>query len=191
MANRIVAVTGGIGTGKSVVCRVVSSLGYRVFDCDSEAKRIMDGSGEIKREIARCISEDVVADDIIDRKRLAEIVFSDAEKLCVLNAIVHKHVIEEVKRWSSLHDGVVFVETAILYESGLDRIADEVWEVTAPKRKRILRACARDGVDERKIIARIERQEETVVEHRHPRTYEIVNDDVMPVLPQILSLLKL
>lgn len=191
MADRIVAVTGGIGTGKSVVCRVVSSLGYSVFDCDREAKRIMDGSGEIKGEIARCISEDAVVDDIIDRKRLAEIVFSDSEKLCVLNSIVHKHVLEEVERWSSLHSGVVFVETAILYESGLDKIADEVWEVTAPKRKRIVRACARDGVDECKIIARIKRQEETVVEHPHPHTYEIVNDDVMPVLPQVLSLLKL
>lgn len=151
----------------------------------------MDGSKSIKRGISEQISEDAVINGCIDRVKLAEIVFSDSEKLALLNSIVHRHVLNDVMIWSKLHAGPVFVETAILYESGLDKIVDEVWQVTAPKRRRIIRACARDGVDERKIIARIERQEETVVEKPHPLTYEIVNDEIIPVLPQVLSLLKL
>lgn len=190
MADKLIAVSGGIGCGKSVVCKVLTSLGYEVFDCDSEAKRIMDCSPAIKEEIAERISRDVIVEGKIDRSRLAEIVFSDAEKLGILNSIVHKHVISELLDWSSKRGGTVFVETAILYESGLDKVVDEVWEVVAPKRKRIIRASRRDGVDEKLVMARIERQEETVVECPHPVTHEIINDDVIPVLPQVLSLLK-
>ena len=77
----LIAVTGGIGSGKSVVCRVLRTLGYPVFDCDSEARAIMDSDRTIHGRLCSAISADVVRDGVIDRRMLASIVFADAAKL--------------------------------------------------------------------------------------------------------------
>lgn len=189
VTRRVIAITGGIGSGKSVVCRIVSSMGYPVYDCDYEAKRLMDSDNEIKKRIVAEICEEAVVDGVINRKLLAELVFSDKYLLAKLNAIVHGAVRYDFLEWCEKHNGTMFVESAILYESGFDKHVDEVWEVVAPKRVRILRACKRDNANERSVISRIERQEETVVAQPHQHTHEIVNDDVEPVLPQVLKLL--
>lgn len=190
---RTIAVTGGIGSGKSVVCRILSAMGYEVYDCDSEAKAIMDTDAGMKRRIAREIAAGAVGEDgRLDRKAIADVVFADARKLEVLNSIVHGAVRDDISRRARRAEcrgaQLFFVETAILYESGLDRMVDEVWEVTAPEEIRIRRAMRRDGSDYDRIKARVEAQE-AAPKGSHPRVFRIVNDGVEPVVPQISKLL--
>lgn len=133
--GKLIAICGGIGSGKSVVCRIVAAMGHEVYDCDSRAKEIMDCSAEIKNAIACRVHREAIAPDgSIDRRRLGEIVFSDAEALARLNSIVHAAVREDLALWAARRPGkLLFVETAILYQSGLDAMVDEVWDVEAPQ----------------------------------------------------------
>lgn len=189
--QHITAITGGIGAGKSVVSNMLRTLGYDVFDCDFEARRLMDSDHAIKQRISAEISpETVTPDGIINRSLLSKIVFNDKAMLEKLNLIVHSSVRDEIKRWSSQYrqKGRVFVETAILYESGLDRMVDDVWYVTAPEDIRIARVMARNNCSAKDVRARIESQK-FIPEQPHSVVYDIVNDNFEPVLPQVLSLL--
>ena len=201
---KLIAVAGGIGSGKSVICRMLRVMGYEVYDCDTMAKALMDRSGRMKQRIAGEIGEEAImmpADNawepaVIDRRRLSAIVFSDKEKLSRLNAIVHGEVIADVKRW---RDGkrvggknVVFVESAVLYTSGLHREVDALWYVSGKERTRIERAMARDNATREQIVARIASQEKELAAMRQSgdNIYEIDNNGERAVLPQVLGLLR-
>jgi len=188
--RRLVAVTGGIGSGKSVVCRILAASGYEVYDCDSRAKWLMDNSAEIKCGLCRAIHPEVVKGGCIDRQLLSSIVFSDKDKLQALNSIVHGAVLADIALWANAHAdaGVMFVETAILYQSGLDRMVDEVWEVTAPEQVRVERVMKRNGMSEADVRARI-RSQSFVPERRHSRAMRIFNDGRESLLLQIDALL--
>ncbi len=183
----LTAISGGIGCGKTVVSRIVSAMGFSVYDCDSHASRIMDTDSEIKRMIAEQVHPGCVsADGNIDRRLLGEIVFADYEALQVLNSIVHGAVRDDLRRWADRHrDEHLFVETAILYQSGIDRMVDDVWEVEAPLDLRIERVMTRNGVTREEVLARIGSQDSFAPEKRHEHTLIIVNDAVEPLLPQI------
>lgn len=187
--KRLIAISGGIGCGKSVVAAILRRLSYHVYDCDSRAKTLMDGDRGILRRLSAEIGADVVVDGVIDRHRLSEIVFSDPNKLATLNSIVHGAVKADLQRWVDAHDEpTLFVETAILYQSGIDRMVDEVWEVSAPLDVRIERVMSRNGLSASEVRARIASQSVSVaVPHR--RVFEITNDGLVPVLPQIETLL--
>ncbi len=202
-------VAGGIGCGKSVVCKMLASMGFAVYDCDSRAKAIMDESCDIIDGIASEICREAIVENggkrIIDRKRLAAEVFRDIDKLNKLNGLVHQAVKSDILRWRDdmgmcdYRHGVVFVETALLRQSGLDMMADEVWEVTAPLETRVQRAMRRDKSDRECVEARIRSQEMTsrerdVVDNGfEPQALAevrvIENDGLTPVLPQVISLL--
>lgn len=187
MKTRIIAITGGIGAGKSVVSRILTTLGFRVYDCDSRAKVLMDNSSEIKRSIAEEIAAEAVVDDEIRREVLASVVFSDAEKLRILNSIVHHHVRCDIAETAaSCGVPVLFIETAILYESGLDKMVEQVWEVTAPEDIRVERIINRNHCTAEQARARIESQRITVTDP-HPAVHTIINDNLTPLLPQILK----
>ena len=182
---RLIAITGGIGSGKSVVSRILRIIGYEVYDCDSEARRLMSASDTIRRDIAARISPQVIrADGTIDRQGLADIVFNDRDKLDTLNAIVHSHVREDIARRAAVCPTVMFVETAILYESGLDRMVDEVWDVYADAGTRIRRVMARNNITREQVEARIAAQNH-IPDTPHPHIIRIINDGVVPLLPQI------
>lgn len=188
----LTAVTGGIGAGKSVVSRALRLMGYEVFDCDSEAKLIMDSDDEIKRRLCSEISPNaVLPDSSIDRKHISSIVFSNPAKLEALNAIVHEAVRRRIIGWQSEPHKAdrLFVETAILYQSGLDAMVDDVWEVIAPDEIRIIRVMERNGCDRQNVIDRIKSQT-FVPERLHPNIHPIVNDNFTPLLPQLINLLK-
>lgn len=187
----IVAITGGIGAGKSVVSRILRAVGIEVYDCDAEAKRLMDCSPDIKRRLSDEIhSSTVRPDGSIDRGALASIVFADTEKLSLLNSIVHSSVRDDIARRAAASSGsLFFIETAILYQSGLDRMADRVWEVTAPENVRIERVMKRNGCSAEEVKRRISSQQ-FQPEKLHRSVAEIVNDDLSPVLPQVLTLLE-
>ncbi len=186
----LIAVSGGIGSGKSVVCRVLRALGFSVYDCDTRAKALMDGDDEIKRRIACEIHpEAVTGDNKIDRARLSRIVFSDGAKLDSLNRIVHAAVRSDLRAWTETKkERLLFVETAILYQSGIDSMVDAVWEVTAPERIRVNRVMQRNGLCEADVISRMRAQAyEPAVPHAH--VSRITNDNRQSVLLQIDSLL--
>ena len=187
---RLIAITGGIGAGKSVVSNVLRALGYKVYDSDSEAKRLMDTSEDIKNDLSTFIDKNVVDDNgTIDRKKLADIVFNDADKLLLLNKIVHAAVRDDIREFTHQSQQYpVFVETAILYQSEIDRMVDAVWDVTAPVDVRICRVMKRNSLTAEQVKARIESQQFTP-ENPHPNLTIIINDDKTAVLPQIERLI--
>ncbi|WP_305386166.1 dephospho-CoA kinase [uncultured Muribaculum sp.] len=189
-STRLIAITGGIGSGKSVISDILRAMGHKVYDCDTRAKALMDTDESIKNDLINLISIDAVSSDrTIDRKLLSEIVFNDPDALSRLNSIVHKAVRADLRRWrDTSSDKTVWVETAILYASRLDREVDEVWEVTAPTELRVQRVMKRNSMSREQVLARISSQSTTAAQ-LHPLTKTIVNDGVEPVLPQILSLL--
>lgn len=189
---RTIAITGGIGSGKSVVCRILATLGLKVYDCDSRAKILMDKDPEIHRRLSEEISPETVSGGIIDRPRLAEIVFSDAEKLSRLNAIVHHRVLEDIEQWKETNAGekVLFIETAILLESNLHHRVDAVWLVEATEDTRLRRACLRDNADRDAVRARMSRQRRVTASDLHIPLVSIDNEGDSPLLPRILSLLE-
>lgn len=188
----LTAITGGIGSGKSVVSRVLHAMGYQVYDCDSRAKMLMDADAAIKVRLADDIHPECLLEDgSINRSRLSEIVFRDSEALECLNRIVHEAVRNDLKRWCEANFGSrrLFVETAILYQSGLDAMVDDVWEVNAPLDLRIERVMARNSLTREQVISRISMQDSFVPSELHPRVYKIINDGDIPLLPRIESLL--
>lgn len=190
---KIIALAGGIGSGKSTVSRVLRSMGFEVYDCDSEAKRLMDTDIEILRRISVEISADAVTDGVINRRLLAEVVFNDETLLATLNSIVHSAVIDDIHRWVkelSKTSQLLFVETAILLESGLHNHVDEVWLIDAPVEIRIERACRRDAASRQQISARMSRQKLVTKQEVSPLPFHIIdNSGSIPVLPQIEKLL--
>ena len=189
-STRLIAITGGIGSGKSIISDILRAMGHKVYDCDTRAKALMDTDESIKNDLIDLFSIDAVRNDrTIDRKLLSEIVFNDPDALSRLNSIVHKAVRADLRRWrDTSSDKTVWVETAILYASRLDREVDEVWEVTAPTELRVQRVMKRNSMSREQVLARISSQSTTAAQ-LHPLTKAIVNDGVEPVLPQILSLL--
>ena len=184
-----IAICGGIGAGKSVVSRILRTMGYDVFDCDREARRLMDNSLDIKTHINRHIAPGCLLEDLsLDRQLIAKVVFSDAEALSALNALVHAAVKEELTRWrnDSRRTRPAFFETAIPVSAGIAGFADQVWEVTAPEPVRVCRVMQRSAMSEEQVMARIEAQRAEVV----PGARVIVNDGSSPLLPAILSLLS-
>lgn len=184
----IIAITGGIGAGKSVVSRILSVLGYPVYDCDSEAKMLMDADPQISRRIKAEISRDAISPDgTINRRVLSECVFSNPDKLRILNSIVHGAVRSHFLSWVTRQKSeLIFVETAILYESEFDKLVNGVWEVTAPDETRIQRVIKRNGLTREDVEKRISSQGNKT----NPYHKIILNDGITPLLPQVLQLLE-
>lgn len=188
---RLIAIAGGIGSGKSVVSRILRAMGKKVYDCDTEARRLMDSDENIKCRIEECIAPEVIlADRSIDRRRLAAIVFADKKMLDTLNGIVHSAVRDDISRWKAANEkyGTLWVESAIIYESGIDAMVDEVWDVTAPVELRIKRVMSRNSMSREEVMRRIDAQSAVNYEP-HPRIRTLVNDEVTPLLPQIQQLI--
>lgn len=187
---KLIAITGGIGSGKSVVSQILRKLGYKVYDSDTEARRLMDDSVAIKKEISNKINPSVINEDgSINRKALSNIVFNDSQKLGTLNHIVHSAVRNDLQLYvKRCNNTIVFVETAILYQSEIDRMVDEVWDITAPDDIRINRVINRNSLTAEEVKKRIKSQEFTP-EKLHEQTKVIINDDKTAILPQIENLL--
>lgn len=186
-------VTGGIGSGKSVVCRLLQMLGAPVYDSDSRAKWLMTNSLALREKLQQRFGEDIYEGGVLQRRVLAERVFSDAEALAALNAIVHPAVAEDFCVWSAEHEAegadVVVLESAILLSSGFDRFVDRCVAVVAPDELRVARAVARDGASSEQVKARIAAQmsQEEVADRCD---FVIVNDEQSMLWPQVLNLVS-
>lgn len=187
---RLIGLTGGIGTGKSTVARILRLRGYEVYDCDLEAKRLMDESPEVRRSLRDRWGEEIYSTDgELNRRKVAEYVFADSREKAWLDSLVHGLVRDDVKRWVDTHTDyrhdTVFVESAILFTSGLADICQEVWEVTAPLDIRVERVMKRSGLTREQALARIDAQREEQKICQSSQTLQIANDGATPLLDAI------
>ena len=189
--KKLTAITGGIGSGKSVVASVLRNMGYQVYDCDLQAKRLMNSSPIIRRQLTTHFGEDIYSDDgTINKPLLSSIIFNNPDALATVNGTVHPAVKNDIIKWhKSSPSPCDFVETAILAEAGMQNMVDEVWNVTAPVETRIARVISRNSTTRDKVLERINSQSTSLSEVSVP-VKTIVNDGATAILPQIIALLK-
>lgn len=171
-----IGITGGIGSGKSTVCRLLEQTGAAVYDSDSRAKRLMCDDAELRRQLVAEFGERTFCGDRLDRAYLASVVFADAGRLHRLDEIVHPAVREDFRRWCSEQSGCSYVilESAILFDAGFDTEVDITLAVVAPAGLRIERCCKRDGMTREEAERRISSQMSDD-ELRSKADYTIVN----------------
>lgn len=152
-----VGITGGIGSGKSTVCRLFARLGVAVYDSDSAAKRLM--ATELREAVSARFGPATYRDGELDRARLAGIVFRDAQALSDLNALVHPAVLRDFRAWADRQEGdYVVLESALLFEAGLEGAVDKTVAVLAPAELRAERAARRDQCDPEAVRRRMAAQ---------------------------------
>ena len=151
-----VGVTGGIGSGKSTVCRLFAERGVPVYDSDSEAKRLMGEDPSLRAALVEAFGDETFRDGVLNRRYLAATVFGDRRALARLEALVHPCVKRDFERWAA--EPYVVLECAILYESGMDAAVDRVVAVVAPEELRLVRVNARDGASAAEIRRRMAAQ---------------------------------
>ena len=187
----IIAITGGIGSGKSVVSTILRKLGYHVYDCDSRAKALIDTDASIHQLLRQQIHPDAVATDgTVNRPLISKIVFSDPQALARLNQITHTAVLADIQRWTARHScqQKLFIETAIPVTSGIYNNVDQIWQVEAPAPIRIQRVQRRSNLTPAQIQARIQSQSPDLLPLTTPNLHPLYNDSTHPLLPQIHSL---
>ena len=163
-----IGITGGIGSGKSVIAKQLREMGYAVYDTDSEAKRLIVEDAAVHKQMIQLFGSDVYKDGIYQTAFVAQRVFTDKSLLAQLNAIVHPAVRADILQWATMQDspsfrkglgvGLCFVECAILYQAGFDSLCDKVVAVTAPEEIRLERVIARDHSTMDKVRARMRAQ---------------------------------
>ena len=186
----LIGLTGGIGSGKTTIANALRERGYTVYDTDSAAKRLVL-TPTVRSAIEQLLGQDVYDGDRYLTRRVAERVFADPELLGQLNAIVHPAVRQDLQQMvSALPDGdMVFVESAILYESGFDSDCDYVVAIIAPKTVRIARTMARDNKTEDEVKQRIKAQMSNC-QLRHRAQYVVENNGRQPVSILVDKLLR-
>lgn len=183
-------ITGGIGSGKTTVCRIFEILGVPVYYADDKAKNILDSNSEVLNKVVEIFGSAILEDKKrIDRKKLAEIVFNDKEKLDLLNKIVHPAVARDFEDWCDEKRNYPYVlkEAAILFESGSYKSIDRIITVTAPVELRIQRVINRDSISREEVTSRMSRQmsdEEKI----SLSSFVIINDEQQLVIPQVLEI---
>jgi dephospho-CoA kinase len=180
--------TGGIGSGKSVVASLLEIAGIPVYIADTESKRLADASPVIRKALTGLFGEDIYRNGALDRKRLASLIFTDKENLNRVNAIIHPEVNRDFLQWATQQQApVCAIEAAILFESGFDKYVDLSVMVYAPLEVRIERAALRDKVPSEEITRRIQNQLPDEVK-KERADYIIYNDNKHPLIPQIEKL---
>ncbi len=183
-----VGITGGIGSGKSVVCQVFSALGIPVFKADDAARFLMNNDEELKLRIKALLGESVYVAGALNSAAVSAIIFSNPEKLAQLNGMVHPATIAYAERWITEQvSPYIIKEAAIFFESGSNKGIDVMVGVYCPMELRIARAMKRSNLTREKvedIVAKQMNEEEKM----KLCDFVITNDDVTAILPQVLDL---
>jgi dephospho-CoA kinase len=186
-----VGLTGGIGSGKTLVCRVFEKLGVPVFYADQEAKWLYDHEETVKQALISHFGTELYDQEGLKRKVLANKIFHDPGALKRVNAIVHPFVRRRFHAWAARqsHKPYVIEEAAILFESGAHKELDHTILVYAPEKLRIKRVMERDRSDEESVRARMTHQTDDE-EKKEKAEWVIYNDGSRMVIPQILDIHK-
>jgi dephospho-CoA kinase len=157
--TKIIGLTGGIGTGKTMVAEYFKSLGIPVFIADEEAKKLMT-SDDIINALSNEFGNEILKNGILNREKLAQLVFNNPKELQKLNSIIHPEVKKHFDNWVEKHKIYPFIvkEAAILFESGSYKYCDTIITVTAPLETRLQRVMKRDKTDIESVLKRIENQ---------------------------------
>ena len=179
-----VAITGGIGSGKSYVCQLLREQGIEVYDCDDAAKRLMATDDNVKRKLTEVVGEDTYVDGVLNKAAVAKFLLTSEQNKKLINSIVHPVVASDF-----IASGMTWLESAILFDCGFQKYVDRVVCVTAPLETRIRRVMRRDGIDRKRTkewIAKQMPQEEV----RQLADFEIINDGRHSLKKQIKVILK-
>lgn len=186
-----IGITGGIGSGKSIVSNIFKVLGIAVFDADFAAKQIMNENKIVQQHLIDAFGESVFLNNELNKKYLANIVFNDAYQLEKLNAIVHPATIEAGNQWVKQQKTIyILKEAALLFESGSAADLDYIIGVYAPKIIRIKRVMQRDNVNEHAVINRMNKQIDENLKMKLC-DFVIINDEQQLLIPQVLALHKI
>lgn len=187
MAKRL-GITGGIGSGKTTVCRVFRVLGVPVFVADLAARDVMDNDEGIRDSVNAIAGKNMYMTGSLDRKELAGLIFNSPDMLHSINELVHPAVLDWFARWSDDSDKpYVIMESAILYEARADALVDRVLTLSAPVEERIARVMGRNDLSREQVLERISNQLED--EEREEQAYYVINNaDNEMILPDILKI---
>lgn len=185
-----IGITGGIGSGKSLVCKIFLCLGVPVYDADSRAKALMTTDGilieKIKKEFGNLAYH---TDGTLNRKHIGEAAFGNPEKLKKLDAMVHPRVIADYAKWLGEQTfPYVIKETAILFEAGSYKTVDKIIVVSAPEQLRVKRVVVRDPQRSEQMVKDIISNQMSEAEKIAKADFIIANDESQLVIPQVLEL---
>jgi dephospho-CoA kinase len=181
-------VTGGIGSGKTSVCRVFQVLGIPFFSADPEAKYIMENDEGIIRRINSLAGKDLYKNGSLDRMGLASIIFNDSSIMEKVNSLVHPAVMEKFRKWELDQDApYVIMEAAILFESGASLLVDKKLTVLAPAEERIERVILRNNITREQVLERMRNQmdDEAKIKLSDYIIYNSENDMIIPAVLKI------
>ena len=201
MNHSIIGITGSIGSGKSVVSRILRCNGFHVYDCDYEAKQLMVTSPQIREALIDCAGEETYhPDGTLNRYYLASCIFSDDSLRLRVNKIVHSAVRESLGySFSSLKPKLAnskttfqpyFIESAILATAELVGFCDSIWLIDAPRKVKIKRVMHRDNLSEEDVIVRLNVQAEELSLLPFSKTTTIINDGYTSLLATVFGLLN-
>ncbi len=184
-----VGITGGIGSGKSTVCKVFESLGIPVYYADLQARILSDTHPDIVNGVKKLFGDTIYSFGKMDRRRVGEIVFRDKEKLQALNCIIHPVVAADFEQWKiqNIEQPYILKEAAILFESGASKQVDKIITISAPVELRIDRVVKRDMISREDVISRMNNQmkdEEKIKQS----DFVIYCDDKELVIPQVVKI---
>jgi dephospho-CoA kinase len=184
-----IGITGGIGSGKTMVCRIFETLSIPVFYADDESKRILFTDRSVLNQVMKIFGDEVFSNGIPDRKKLATIVFSNPEKLRQLNSILHSNVFQHFDNWmmEKKDSPYILMEAALIYETAREDFLDKVIVVSAPEEIRIRRIRVRDKISEADIRARMKQQYSQELKEQKA-DFIIENDENQLLIPQVMDI---
>lgn len=189
-AGALIALSGNIGCGKSVVAHFLRQLGYSVYDCDSNAKWLMNHDPVLKSNLATLLGTQAYdSEGRLNTAWLRDRLFANTALRAQVNALVHPAVVNHLLDWHAQRGGLCFFETALLAESGLNQHASQIWDVQAPEPLRVRRLMARNNITAEQALERIHAQRK-YVPHSSDHYFVIINDGVHPIIPQVFDLLE-
>lgn len=186
-----IGITGGIGSGKSVVSKLLQLMGVPVYIADVESKRLTETDPDIRAALISLLGDEVYQDGKLNRPLLASYIFGNKDNLTMVNGIIHPRIKDDFRRWAQSHSSypIVGIEAAILIEAGFTEDVDQVVLVYAPQEIRLRRAVSRDACAAEQIQQRMRNQmpDEDKMAFAH---HIIYNDDKQALIPQLDSLIK-
>lgn len=185
-----IGITGGIGSGKTTVCKIFETLGIPIYYADDRAKQLMTESEELKRQIVEYFGVETYNEQgQLNRAHLANIVFNNPDQLLLLNSLVHPAVHRDAEQWHTAQTNVPYTikEAALLFESGSFRQLDKIICVYAPKSARLQRVMKRDQADEEQVLARMNKQMSDI-DKMQLSDFIITNNQEHSLIQQVLKI---
>ncbi len=185
-----VGITGGIGSGKTTVTQIFSSLGIPVYYADDAAKKLMDEDADLIKKIQENFGTEAYKNGKLDRQYMAATVFNDQQKMATLNSIVHPATIGHAENWMQAQTcPYALKEAALIFESGAHQYLDKVIGVFAPPALRLLRTMKRSHFTREQVIARMDQQMDDAIKMKLC-DFVIINDEQQALIPQVMEIHK-